>query len=284
MQSDQFRLNFDTELRHWWFVARRRILRSLIRQILPPCRDSVIVDVGCGTGGNIASLGDDYTCVGIDPSPEAIELATSRFEGVRFICGRAPDDLDEAARGAKLFMLTDVLEHVPDDFAMLAKLLATAEPGAYLLLTVPADPALWSVHDVSYGHYRRYDRERFERLWQGLPVSALLVSYFNARLYPVVRLIRQVSRWRGKARGEAGTDFKMPSPPLNRALERIFGGESRVLVDLLRRRRRSGYRRGVSLVALLRRNRGSIALSQRPDDVTGDDYDPQAGRLVGNPA
>ena len=41
---------------------------------------------------------------------------------------------------------------------MLSGLLAAAAPGAYFLLTVPADESLWSEHDESFGHYRRYDR------------------------------------------------------------------------------------------------------------------------------
>ena len=284
MQSDQFRLNFDTELRHWWFVARRRILRELAAEVMPPCRDSIVVDVGCGTGGNIASLADDYTCVGIDPSAEAIELARSRFPGVRFICGRAPDDLDPQARQAKLLLINDVLEHVPDDFALLSRLLAAAGPGTCFLLTVPAGASLWSVHDVSHGHYRRYAMERFERLWQGLPVTVLLLSYFNSRLYSVVKLMRSVGRRRKKACGEAGTDVRMPWPLLNGILTRIFQGESRTLIDLLHGRRRRGYRMGVSLVALLRRNEGPIALRERPSDVAADTFDPAAGESAGNPA
>ena len=50
----------------------------------------MIVDVGCGTGANIAAMAEDYTCVGIDPSREAIELARSRFPGGRFVCGPRP--------------------------------------------------------------------------------------------------------------------------------------------------------------------------------------------------
>ena len=45
---------------------------------------------------------------------------------------------------------------------MLSELLAAASPGCYFLLTVPADPSLWSEHDESFGHYRRYDRARLE--------------------------------------------------------------------------------------------------------------------------
>jgi 2-polyprenyl-3-methyl-5-hydroxy-6-metoxy-1,4-benzoquinol methylase len=78
MQAAQFELHAQIEDRHWWFVGRRRILNDLIRAILPPTHNSTIVDVGCGTGGNLASLAADYECVGIDSSRHAIELAAAR--------------------------------------------------------------------------------------------------------------------------------------------------------------------------------------------------------------
>ena len=85
--------------------GRRRILCRLVAEVLPPSPQAVIVDVGCGTGGNIAALADRYPCVGIDTSAEAIELARQRFPKVRFIAGRAPSDLGELAGQARLFLL-----------------------------------------------------------------------------------------------------------------------------------------------------------------------------------
>ncbi len=273
MQSPQFQMNSEIELRHWWFVARRRILVSLIARVLPPSLQSIVVDIGCGTGGNIAALAERYACVGIDPSGEAIALARARFPQVRFLAGMAPDDLGEVSRQARLLMATDVLEHVPDDFWLFSRLMAATAPGTYFLLTVPADPALWSPHDESHGHWRRYDRPRFQRLWEGLPVTPLLVSYFNRRLYPLVKLIRMVNRRRGKARGQAGTDFKIPAAPVNRLLTGIFAGESRRLARLLDGRGR-GYAAGVSLVALLRREEGPLSPRRRPPDVPADAHQP----------
>ncbi len=270
MQSDQFQLHAEIEQDHWWFVARRRIVRHLIGQILPPGPDALIIDVGCGTGGNIAGLADDYPCVGIDTSAEAIALARQRFPQVQFLCGWAPQDLGAKIRQAKLVLLMDVLEHVPDDFAVLSSLLAAAVPGTHFLLTVPADYALWSAHDESFGHYRRYDQGRLELLWAGLPVVPRLVSYFNARLYWPIRLIRARSRLYGGTSGRAGTDFWMPRPSVNRMLEAIFAGESRRLNGLLNHGQRRGYRRGASLVAVLRREGGELPVREKPPGLPPD--------------
>lgn len=258
MQTEQFQLHADIEQRHWWFTGRRRIMRRLVDRLfcgLPEgeARKTTIVDVGCGTGANIASLADRYRCVGIDTSARAIELAGERFADVQFLAGRAPHDLGELMQQARLFVLMDVLEHVGDDSAMLGELISAAESGSHFLLTVPADPTLWSAHDEAFGHLRRYDRARFRQTWSGRPVDELMVSYFNARLLPVIRTVRARSRRRGRAAGQAGTDFWVPIAPVNRLLTWILAGESRRLVGLLSGRRREGYSSGASLVAILRR-------------------------------
>jgi hypothetical protein len=179
---------------------------------------------------------------------------------------------------ARLVLLMDVLEHVPDDFAFLSELMAASAPGTAFLVTVPANPSFWSTHDESNGHYRRYDLGRFQRLGAGLPVTTLLLSHCNALLYPAASVVRSWSRWLGSATGRAGTDVSLPIRPVNDALRAIFAAESRVLVDLLCRRRPRGYSYGLSLIALLRRDPGLIDVTARPEDVGPDSYDPTTGR------
>ncbi len=279
MQSAQFQLHAEIEQRHWWFVARRRILRAIVEQLVPPSPEATVIDVGCGTGANLASLAGDYRCIGIDTSPEAIRLARQRFPSVHFIRGFAPAGLGTLIDDARIVLMMDVLEHVPDDYRLFSQVTAALPPGGYLLATVPADPRLWTGHDESFGHYRRYDRERFEDLWAGLPLAPLLVSHFNSRLYPLVKGVRALNRLRGQTAGDAGTDFRIPRAPLNSLLENIFAGERRALCNSLRRNRR-GYRRGVSLIAVLQRQAGEFPVRNKPETAPADIFDPIAGELV----
>lgn len=254
MQSEQFQLHAEIEQRHWWFVARRTILRRLLGEVCPPSPQSLVIDVGCGTGANLAAVADQYRSTGIDTSAEAVALARQRFPGVEFLVGEAPDDLGPLATQADAVLLMDVLEHVSNDRALLERLVAAARPGAHLVITVPADMALWSAHDESFGHFRRYDQTGLEQLCAGLPVTLRLLSYFNSRLYWVIRAMRAWNRVRGHASGQAGTDFWLPRPWVNSCLESILAGESHRLIELLRGHRQKGYRRGASLVAILRKN------------------------------
>lgn len=255
MMKAVFETQANMELKHWWFAARRRILAELLSACLPDRSDLLIVDIGCGTGGNLAALADSRRCLGVDASPEAIRLARESHPGIEFVRGEAPTHLPSELSEAAAVIGADVLEHVEQDSHALASIIESIPEGAIVLLTVPADMGLWSPHDVSHGHYRRYTRESLAQLWSDLPVETLLLSYFNARLYPLIRALRAISRWRRKAWGQAGTDLSMPPAMVNRLLEYVFAGEARNLIKTLRGQRPHGYKRGASLVAILRKAR-----------------------------
>ncbi|MFZ5829732.1 MAG: class I SAM-dependent methyltransferase [Planctomycetota bacterium] len=268
MQTAQFELHAEIERKHWWFVARRQIVRSLVEAVTPD-RSARVIDVGCGTGANVAALADRFNCVGIDTSNEAIELARRQSPTLRFVVGFAPDDLGDSMAEANAVLLMDVLEHVDDDFALFSKLVAAASPGCHFLVTVPADPTLWSVHDEAFGHYRRYTRPRLELLWQGLPIEVRLLSHFNTRLLPLIKAIRARNRRSRTSSGAAGTDFWMPLGPVNASLRAIFAGERHRLLGALTGRR-EGYQAGASLIAVLRRQTGPCQVRGRPEVVVPD--------------
>lgn len=276
MDAAQFDVNVAMEERHWWFTARREIMRALVEQLAPPHTGKTVVDVGCGTGANIASLAEGYRAIGIDAAAEAIDRAQSRFSQAELHCTADAERVAQLVAAADVVLCMDVMEHVPDDFALLSSLIAAAQPGAHLVLTVPALLSLWSGHDVALAHYRRYDRERFETTWQGLPVTCVLLSYFNARLYPLIRAARWTNTLVGRTSGMTGTDVKFRGGLVNRCLHAVFRGEQRRLLRLLAGQTQHSYRRGVSLIAVLRREPGEVALRTKPSDVARDFYDPVA--------
>jgi SAM-dependent methyltransferase len=260
MTPEQFALFARIEQDHWWFVARRQIVARILRKVVPPNQNKTIIDVGCGTGGNIASLAGEYRCVGIDTTPDAIELARKRFgdvHNVHYVLGAFPAGLEGYLQTASAITCMDVIEHVEDDLGFVKMLVDAAPAGSHLLLTVPADMSLWSQHDVTNGHHRRYDRDTFAKVWSGLPVTVRLLSYFNSRLYPVVKAMRWRANRRNASHGADGTDFKQSSRPVNWLLKSVFLGESGKLVKLMDSDREP-YRGGVSLIAVLRKSNANV--------------------------
>ncbi|HEX2168070.1 MAG TPA: class I SAM-dependent methyltransferase [Longimicrobiales bacterium] len=251
MDADVFRVHADVEQRHWWFAARRAILRSIVEAVVPANGSKNVVDVGCGVGANATAFHPDYRCIGYDPSPDAIAFARSAHPGVDFHTGGAAEAQTDLA-AADAVLLTDVIEHVPDDHELLSAVIGPLKPDAFLLVTVPAGMELWSPHDVALGHHRRYDPGMLANAWRGLPVTPVLVSHFNSRLYPAVRAVRWITSRLKRSAGGEGTDLALPPAAANVALQRVFVGEAERLRNALASKDRP-YSRGVSLMALLRR-------------------------------
>jgi SAM-dependent methyltransferase len=252
MQERLFAAHHDLEERHWWFRARRRAILALGTPLVPP--GGHIVDAGCGTGADVSAFPAAYHRTGLDGSATAIAFARSRHRDVRFEVAVLPGAAADVIDRADLVLLCDVLEHVEDHEAFLGWLIDTMKPGAHLILTVPADPRLWSPHDEVYGHHRRYTQETLAAAWTGSPVRVRLLAPFNRVLYPAARLARAVAAWRGRGWGRGGGDLALPWGPLNGLLERLFASEIPSLTAALQADAGRLPGRGVSLLAVLRRN------------------------------
>ena len=55
MELDAYRQMAATEDEHWWFCGRRSIAETVIAGLGLP-KEASIVEIGAGTGGNIAML------------------------------------------------------------------------------------------------------------------------------------------------------------------------------------------------------------------------------------
>ncbi|MCG6957018.1 MAG: class I SAM-dependent methyltransferase [Gemmatimonadetes bacterium] len=255
MNRDVIEMHARVEREHWWFEGRRRILRAIADATVPQGHPLRVVDIGCGLGATLTAFRDRYECVGYDPNSDAIEFGRVLHPDFDLRIGTAADAASDIER-ASVVLLNDVIEHVPDDRALVQPMVTAMAPGNLLIITVPADMRLWSPHDVALGHYRRYDEDTLSLVWEGLPVRVRLLSRFNARLYPIIRVVRSVARVVGRSSGGAGTDLQRPTPGVNRLLTWLFAGERRRLLTTLTGRGTS-YRQGVSLLAVLERTASS---------------------------
>jgi 2-polyprenyl-3-methyl-5-hydroxy-6-metoxy-1,4-benzoquinol methylase len=251
IDRDIFAAFAAAEQTHWWFAARRSILRRVVDVLIAPRPGMRVLDIGCGVASTLTAFHPDYACVGYDMSADAIEFARRQHPEFELHVGTS-SDAAASARTVDVVLMNDVIEHVPDDRAMLAEVVEAMRPGAVLVITVPADMRLWSPHDERMGHYRRYDEAMLARSVEGMPVQTMVVSYFMSRLYPIVRAVRAVSRKRGRAAGVSGIDLSYPPWPANTLLREIFAGEAARLLGVLRGDARP-YRFGVSLLGVYRR-------------------------------
>lgn len=211
---------------HWWFVGRRRIVAALIERFRPTPEPLRILEVGAGTGSNIALLQHYGEVEAIEPDDRARERAAKRT-GVAIRGGYLPDGVVLEDGRYDLIVLLDVLEHIPEDRAALALLRRKLAPGGRLLLTVPAIPQLWSPHDEAHHHYRRYTMKSLQGVVAAAGFRTLHRTHFNALLLPAIVGVRFLNRLRGK---QGGDDDRLPSPAVNRLLAGLFGWERHAAV------------------------------------------------------
>ena len=231
----------ELDQHHWWFTARRRILSSVMRRIVRPPAGARILELGCGTGHNLDMLGAFGSVEASELDGHARDLATKRLG--RSVEKVALPDLGKfPVASYDLIALLDVLEHVPDDKASLAAIFTRLKPGGALLLTVPANPWMWSAHDVAHHHHRRYRKAEIAALARAAGYEVDLLSPFNTMLFPLIAGVRLLN----KMRGHDSADDALPAKPINRALDKLFGFEAGLIGRL-------PFPFGVSLVAVLRR-------------------------------
>jgi SAM-dependent methyltransferase len=231
----------ELDQHHWWFIARRRILKALIARVIQPPKKARILEVGCGTGHNIPMLKAFGKVEASELDRSARSLANKRHP--RTVKEAKLPDLSMFERNAyDLIALLDVLEHVPDDLASLRAIHRRLKPGGALLLSVPANPWMWSAHDAAHHHFRRYTKKQLKDLFLRSGLEIQLLSYFNSLLFPLVAAARVI----GKITRRESADDRLPSTPINAILQKVFGLEAALIGRL-------PMPFGVSLVAVVRR-------------------------------
>lgn len=115
------------------------LLRA-VRDQIPACGS--VLDVGCASGGLLASLGDRAVRrVGIEVDPSA--AAAARHNADEVYTG-AVDDVDPGSERFDVVVLGDVLEHVAHPAATLARVATWVAVGGRLVVSLP-NVAHWSV-------------------------------------------------------------------------------------------------------------------------------------------
>ncbi|SRR5579875_188675 len=228
---------------HWWFVGRRAICAQLLDRIVLPA-DALILDVGCGTGGNFSMLARRGQLYAIDPDASALRFAAARGLA-RLARGCLPSEFPFTPSRFHLVVMTDVLEHLDDDLGSLRTVASSLVPGGWLLTTVPAFNWLWSQHDVAHHHRRRYRAAGLRSLLTAAGFKIDFLSYYNSLLFPAIALVRLLQNVCPIVRKNRAHDLTMPWRYTNSVLFRIFSLE-RFLLGRFR------LPLGVSLIALAR--------------------------------
>jgi len=222
---------------HWYYTSKAQMMADHIKRLTGGRPVKRLMDVGAGAGWFSRwmlreGLAESAVCVdpGYQRDWEEVEA------GRPLIFQRAPD-----GQHADLVLMMDVLEHVPDDAALLSGYLDVVPKGTPIFITVPAFQFLWSGHDVFLEHYRRYTLSSLEETICNAEAKADVLHYYFGAIFPAAAAVRLAKRSKEATRSDMGT---VPEP-LNAALKVICAAERRIM--------RANRLAGLSAVAICRR-------------------------------
>ena len=253
MQQHTYAIMRRVEASHWWFVGRRRIIKSFLERLYRD-RDRgrsnnaeqrptlKILDVGCGTGANLEMLSQFGGVQGVDVSAEALSFCRARgLENVKQGAAEALPYEDNCA--FDLLTGLDVVEHLDDDLAGLKEMGRVVRHGGHALLFVPAFRFLWGVQDDISHHRRRYTLAGLKRVMREAGFEVERATYVNISFFaPILlgRLLMRVTGFRPESENNITIGF------LNGVLGKILGAESLALRYL-------NFPFGVSIICVARR-------------------------------
>ncbi len=221
------------EDKHWWFASRTRALLNMLDGCVRR-RDLEVLDIGCGAGNMIHHLGRYGRVIGLDNNPTPLQVARERGYDARL--GNAEEmPFEDGLFG--LVAALDVVEHCPDDMAVLRECYRVCASGGRLVTTVPAFQWLWSHNDEINKHYRRYTASELQDKLSQVGFRPRRMTYNNFFIFPLAAALILARRGHEPDLAAPDTDQDAyqvemePAPPLMNAVLTAVG---RVEASLLR--------------------------------------------------
>lgn len=190
MEKDYEKKYHQLEVDYWWFVARRDIIKRILKKYP---KDSKVLELGCSGGILIKELNEGgFTNVyGLDISKEAI--GTARERGVKNV--KVADAVKTGYKDKEfdIIIASDILEHIEDENKAVKEWKRLLKPNGTLIVFVPAFMSLWSKHDEINHHFRRYTNKQLVNIFSE-HFKIMKNGYWNFSLFFPMFLIRRFKK------------------------------------------------------------------------------------------
>jgi ubiquinone/menaquinone biosynthesis C-methylase UbiE len=244
------------EREHWYYAGKREVVRRWLNRVARIGPEQTLLDFGAGTGLFAQEMQPFCRVYVLDDHEESLRLLRLHFRPEQILTP-ASDAIPLPAASLDCVTALDVLEHVPDDTAVVRDFARLVRPGGIAAITVPASMALWSDWDVALHHYRRYHRRQLAALFDPAAWEIVYLNYTNVAVFPavwIVRKTRMLLTRLGVRPATARTEDRLPPIWLNALLRRLFVGLAKT---------RLPFPFGVSLLLVARRRGGDTVADGR---------------------
>jgi SAM-dependent methyltransferase len=231
MNLREYEVMYRREDAYWWYRGMRRIARRFAPEVFAQERSARVLDVGCGTGANLAEMArpGGPSVVGADLSREALGFARAR--GLGLLAQASAERLPFRSSSFHVVTFHDAIGGIAADERALAECFRVCRPGGCLYLTAAALGWLRGEHDVATGVEHRYSRAELVSKLERAGFVVERVSFANLILLPPIFLARRLRRLRRSARQESHTtsDFHLTPGPINGLLTAVLAFEGWLL-------------------------------------------------------
>lgn len=201
MEKSEYARLAEYEQSYWWHQGRLEIIQTYMRRASRNRPSPAILNVGCGTGGTIKMLEKFGTVDNVDTSDDAIGFAQKLgYKNITKV-----DDINLPFKDAVYDIVGafDVLEHIEDHKSALSEWKRVLKDDGAIVVTVPAYQWLWSGHDVTMHHWRRYTMKSLTALAAEANLRPERKSYAIGFSLPLVAGFRLASKVLNRADSEA---------------------------------------------------------------------------------
>ena len=145
--------------------------RYVVQRLDSMVKRGKLLDIGSSTGALLrAAKAAGWIAHGVEINPAAV--AYCQQQGLDAICGEYPCLLPSGWTNYDAVLMLDVLEHLPDPLAFLARLAQDMRPGAWLVVQVPNFRSLLITmegsrnNNICHGHWSYFEAETLTDMMQ----------------------------------------------------------------------------------------------------------------------
>jgi SAM-dependent methyltransferase len=175
---------------HFWFQARKLLIKKTINKFIPNTQNMSFLEVGFGTGIMIRLLESmGFKVTGIDIKQKALEYAKIHTKAILIRKSIFSFKTNGKYDAIGAF---DVLEHQQKDVEFLKAMASLLKKGGYIFINVPANMYLWSEIDVLSKHERRYSISGMAGKIEKAGLKVVFINYWQMATIPVFWLRRKM--------------------------------------------------------------------------------------------